>query len=320
MARIKENFLFHPGKPAFALLDFDDKGMPAVVRDKLNEIGGFIEALKLIIPGFADAAYIARRSTTAGIHNPITGETKEGGMHCFPLLADGSKQHEFLQQVHQRLWVAGFGWHIIAKDGSLHERSLVDTSVWGTNALVFEADPELRSAPGVIACLTQEPRPVTGHDGLPLALPPALKKEKLASVKEATRADRERWKPESERVATAHFNERKAQGIAAGLTEDEADRMVINAKQLILTPGHFVEFGEPSLGRVDVAEILANPERFDKKACYDPVEGREYGLTTGSFYADAMVINSFAHGKRVFKIRSAEEAKQAEFSITQFIS
>jgi hypothetical protein len=45
VARVKENFLFHPGKVAFALLDFDDKGMPAVVRDKLNEIGGFIESV-----------------------------------------------------------------------------------------------------------------------------------------------------------------------------------------------------------------------------------------------------------------------------------
>jgi hypothetical protein len=56
---------------------------------------------------------------------------------------------------------------------------------------------------------------------------------------------------------------------------------------------------------------LADPERFDKKACWDPMVGRDYGHATGKFYANSLVIHSFAHGLgQTFKLR--HEPQQAQ--------
>jgi hypothetical protein len=47
---------------------------------------------------------------------------------------------------------------------------------------------------------------------------------------------------------------------------------------------------------VDVADILANPLRFDRKTAFDPIEGREYGHATAIFYANSKTLFSQAHG------------------------
>jgi putative DNA primase/helicase len=79
----------------------------------------------------------------------------------------------------------------------------------------------------------------------------------------------------------------------------------------ILYPGALIDFVDAKLGLVDVAEILADPDRFDHQSCFDPIEGRDYGHATGIFYADNMLIHSFAHGLgQTFKLR--HEPQQAQ--------
>ena len=59
-ARTGDKILYAPGEPAFVLLDFDTKGMPPAVKARLAELGGFLEALHAICPGFDEAGYISR--------------------------------------------------------------------------------------------------------------------------------------------------------------------------------------------------------------------------------------------------------------------
>jgi putative DNA primase/helicase len=62
---------------------------------------------------------------------------------------------------------------------------------------------------------------------------------------------------------------------------------------------------------LSIAEILAEPECFDGETCFDPIEGRDYGHATGKFYANSLVIHSFAHGLgQAFKLR--HEPQQAQ--------
>jgi len=45
IARSQEYIHFRPDEPAFTLIDYDTKGMPAAVRERIRELGGFWPAL-----------------------------------------------------------------------------------------------------------------------------------------------------------------------------------------------------------------------------------------------------------------------------------
>jgi putative DNA primase/helicase len=79
----------------------------------------------------------------------------------------------------------------------------------------------------------------------------------------------------------------------------------------ILYAGAMIDFVAANLGLVDVAEILADPERFDGETCFDPIEGRDYGHATGKFYADNLLVHSFAHGLgQTYKLRHEPQPAQ----------
>src|SRR6516162_9972714 len=50
IARTGANIIYHGGQPAFALLDYDSKGMPTAVAAKLECVGGFWVALCTVLP------------------------------------------------------------------------------------------------------------------------------------------------------------------------------------------------------------------------------------------------------------------------------
>jgi hypothetical protein len=131
--------------PAFALLDFDSKGMPTAVAAELARAGGFWAALRTVLPALGAAARVTRRSTGAGLSRADTGEALPGsdGMHVFVLAKDGTDSERFLSILHERCWLSGFGWMIVSSSGALLERSIVDRMVGGPERLVFEGGPVL---------------------------------------------------------------------------------------------------------------------------------------------------------------------------------
>jgi hypothetical protein len=163
VSRTKGNFVYREGEPALALLDHDDKGTPDAVTAALSALGGFVAGIASICPDFALAGYISRRSTSAGIVNGETGQAyPSSGGHVYPLVQDGADVPRFPQVLHDRAWLAGFGWSIPSKSGAVLERSIIDKSVAAPERLIFEAAPELEPP------LKQAPRRATVHDGVPL--------------------------------------------------------------------------------------------------------------------------------------------------------
>ena len=53
--RTRRTFTYRGNQPAAALLDFDQKAMPADVHQRLDDVGGFEGALALLIPGYGNA-------------------------------------------------------------------------------------------------------------------------------------------------------------------------------------------------------------------------------------------------------------------------
>src|SRR5262249_29777490 len=131
--------------PAFALLDFDSKGMPTSVEARLKQQGGFNGALETVLPALKDIARLTRLSTSAGLSRADTGEALPGsdGMHVFVAVRDGDDIERSLRTLHDRCWLYGFGWMVVSSSGALLERSIVDRMVGAPERLVFEGNPIL---------------------------------------------------------------------------------------------------------------------------------------------------------------------------------
>jgi hypothetical protein len=296
-ARIGDNIIYAPEQPAFALVDFDTKGMPPAVKAKIDELGGFLPALYSICPELRETAHISRRSTSAGIINDVTGEKREGGWHVFVLLADGTEAERFLKLLHARAWLAGLGWFLVGDAGQLLERSIVDVAVWKPERLVFEADPILD--PG----FSQTPRPARLHEGGLLACPPDLDANDEAQFEKLLAVARTAAEPDAMVKRKVWEEARIGEIVAAGADRHKARRTVEQWSSGVLLPSATIEFEDPEIGCVPVATILANPERFDSETCYDPVAGRSYGRCNAKFFADNLVVHCFARGGGIFHLR-----------------
>ena len=145
IARTGANIVYHGAQPAYALLDYDSKGMPTAVAAKLERAGGFWGALLTVLPDLKDTAHLARHSTSAGLWRSDTGEGLPGsdGVHVYVEVKDGGDTERFLRALHDRCWLAGLGWMMVSTSGALLERSIVDRMVGGPERLVFEGGPVL---------------------------------------------------------------------------------------------------------------------------------------------------------------------------------
>jgi hypothetical protein len=145
VARTAEFFVYRSAEPAFALIDFDQKGMPPEQARRLAEAGGVVAAIAATIPELMAAARVMRASTSAGLLRGDTGEElpHSGGMHTFVAVRDGADVERFLKTLHERCWLAGWGWPLVGAGGQLLDRSIVDRIVGGPERLVFEGAPVL---------------------------------------------------------------------------------------------------------------------------------------------------------------------------------
>jgi hypothetical protein len=143
IARTGANILYRG--PAFALLDFDTKGMSAGVAAELQRLGGFWGALLTVLPALGDVARVTRRSTSSGLSRSDTGAAVPGsdGAHIYVAEKDGTDSERFLKTLHARCWLAGLGWYMVSASGTPLERSIVDRMVGGPERLVFEGGPVL---------------------------------------------------------------------------------------------------------------------------------------------------------------------------------
>src|SRR5215471_2981603 len=91
IARTTEYLRFEPGAPTYMLLDHDVKEQPREVADKLKELGGFWNAITKVVPEFAKAARVTRRSTSAGLYHSKTDKWlgSTAGQHVYIPVKDG---------------------------------------------------------------------------------------------------------------------------------------------------------------------------------------------------------------------------------------
>ena len=174
IARTADYLSYAPSEPAYMLLDHDAKGMPVEIAAKVKEAGGFWRAMVAVMPVLGDAARVRRRSTSAGLYNRDTRKwlADSASEHAYIAVQDGTDIERALKTLHDRLWLAGYGYFVISAAGQLLDRSIIDVSVYGAERLVFEGAPILVPPVGQ----SQEARRPRADDGVVVdtmtALPP----------------------------------------------------------------------------------------------------------------------------------------------------
>lgn len=316
IARTAEHISYRAGQRALALIDIDTKGMPKAAAQRIADLGGFVPALRAILPDLAQAATILRPSTSAGIYRTDTNEKfpGSGGFHLFVLVRDGGDIERFLRTLHERAWLAGLGWSMVGAGGQLLERSIVDRMVGGPERLVFEGAPVL-DAP--LAQDGAARAPIVQHGAAldTVAACPPLTIVEQSRLRELQAKEGQRLAPDAARAREA-FTARQTKQMAerTGMAPERAASIIAHQCGGTLLPDVVLPFDEPDLAGCTVADVLADPGRFVGATLADPVEGTSYGRTKAMIMrrADGSPwINSFAHGRTAYELRYDAAAVRA---------
>jgi hypothetical protein len=297
IARSGDYLHFVPGKPAYLLLDHDRKGMPPEVASKVKQAGGFWSALVQVVPALAGATYVQRASTSAGLFNRDTMKWLKGskGEHIYIAVGDGADIERALNCLHQRLWLAGYGFHVVGAAGQLLDRSIIDATVYGPERLVFEGAPVLVPP---VAQSVRKRRPQVHEGGVidSMAVIANLSDdegERLAILQAASAVGLKSAAGERRKQWARAFAERR------GLSEQEAERIAAQAVKHVLAAEFELEFDDHELGRCTVADVVGEPSRYIGETLADPLEGVGYGRGKAKVLCQdnrCLMIRSFAHG------------------------
>jgi hypothetical protein len=316
IARTRDDISFRAGEPALALIDYDIKGMPSGVADKIEELGGLWPALASVIPDVTEVARVLRQSTSAGLYRSDTGERLpgSGGIHVYVEVVDGTDIERFLHTLHDRCWLAGLGWQMVEAGGQLLERSIVDRVVGSPERLVFEGAPVLDPP---LAQDKASRRPTTIEGGIldSMAACPPLKIVEQARLRELRAKGAARLAP-AVAAAQKQFVAERVKQLAerTGMTPALAVRVIERQCAGILLPHVVVPFDDEDLAGATVSDVLADPARFEHATLADPLEGIEHGAGKAKIIrrADGTPwTHSFAHGRTVYRLQYDSRAAEA---------
>ena len=233
-----------------------------------------------------------------------TGERLQGsdGLHGYLLVQDGTDVERFLRALHDRCWLAGLGWMMVGDAGQLLERSVIDRMVGRPERLVFEGGPVLEP-PLQQDRESRRPVPVDGDALDTIAACPSLSIVETAKLDELRARARQRLKPEQARA-----RDRRAERIVerTGVSMPAARRTVARQCDGILLPDVELVFDDDEFAGCTVADVIADPARFEGATLADPLEGVEYGRCKAKVFIrrdGTPWINSFAHGGATYQLK-----------------
>jgi hypothetical protein len=227
------------------------------------------------------------------------------GLHIYILIADGADVQRLLYNLHDRLWLAGFGWHVIGNAGQLLERSPIDRAVAAPEGLKFEGAPVLEAPLGQDA----EKRRPGAHEGAAIdsvTIAPPLNAYEQSRVKELKDANAKALKNDAASVRCKYDNAH-AEEISKNcdLPIETARRLVAQCRMGgFLYPYQVLDFDD--LGTKTVADVLADPESYIDCTLADPLEGIGYGRCKAMVMRGddgTLFIHSFAHGRSIYRLR-----------------
>ena len=261
------------------LLELDFKGMPENVRTSIEAAGGTWDAIVAAVPGLAAAGRVKRLSTSAGLVNMATDRTfpHSGGVHIYVPVTNVADIPRALQNLFDRLWLAGQGWAWVSDKGAVHMRCSVDATVGRPERLIFEGGA-VCGAPLGQDMAARKPQVVEGPAiDTSVILPPLTVSERQSVLvaQAAARhvvADVAAKKRYEANKATADEIARKT-----GMPFSRAFELASFHTKGDLAPEIELEFDDPAIGAIIVGDVMSAPEDFVGETLADPLEGINYG-------------------------------------------
>ena len=267
IARSRDYFSFSADAAMF-MLDHDAEH----ASDPLNTADALRDALIKACPALRDAPMLWCASSSSYIERndggaPITGMR---GQRLYIPFKQGTDIERAGIALYAHTWLAGYGHYLVAKNGRLLDRSIIDASVYQPERIDFAAGAQCHAP-----LVQRRPDHKIWNGGAELfdsRRIPDLDAAQRAQLLEIQAAERALVKPEADRVR-AQYIEDEAESLAATQDMDiERARLVVRAAvedgtlyaDYVLMP----EEGKP----VTVGEVLDNPTRWHNKRFADPCE------------------------------------------------
>jgi len=313
LIRDKTNFTM-PTRPCVVFFDLDRSSTaPAPAVEKTRG------ALIKVMPELADVGFLVRGSASAGVYRDgeVEPDVRTGGERLYFCLKDGTTLTHFKHVFFERAAVAGLVQVKIDKAGKrrfavmLDENTELDLSVFSAERIDFNGPN--RVGPGLLRKRwSAEFVPGGLLDAGVLTLSPAE-----AASAEALRVDMyekaapeaaviaKRWREEHGKALPKAVGKTAVKTLERHYSKLEAESKGVSKSGLPIVhilPGMSLDFAK--FDKIDVADVLREPGKFDDLCCLDPIEP-EKGLR-GRFYAENMHVFSFSSGGYLSKLTKIE--------------
>jgi hypothetical protein len=191
---------------------------------------------------------------------------------------------------------------MVGASGQLLERSIVDRVCGSPERLAFEGGGVLIH-PIAQDLAARQPIAVEGVTLDTAVACPQLSIVEQAKLSELRAKEKSRLAGESAK-AREIFIEQQSRRLTerTGVDLRKARRTIERQCEGVLLPDLPLPFDDKELAGKTVAEVLADPQRFEGATLADPLEGIDYGRSKARVLrrADGMLwINSFAHAQRL---------------------
>lgn len=291
-----------PESAGVLMLDYD----PRATSQPLTQ-AQLLAAIASVLPELDNSARVWWCSSSSMIYNGPDQLTGTRGQRVYILVKDARDIERAGKNLFKRLWLAGHGYMMITRAGTLLEKSIIDASVWQTNRLDFAAGASC------IAPLEQRrPAPVAINGDLldTVRALPDLTPEQQADFEAAIERAKIEAEPERQRVRQLYIDaEARNLLTRAGIKplDDavaQATATITRAVKDSVLAGDFIvtlDDGEA----VAVGQMLDNPSQYHGRLTLDPLEPEYNGRkVVGRLYLIGGSSNLFsqAHGGKNYRL------------------
>jgi hypothetical protein len=194
-------------------------------------------------------------------------------VHIYVAVKDSGDIERFLKTLHERCWLAGFGWLMVGAGGQLLDRSIVDRMVGAPERLVFEG------APVLVPPLAQDeakrrPQVVEGVLVDTLEICPPLSLREIAELHRLRAIAEQRLAPAAAEARDAFIEEQTEKLVKrTGMSKRDAARIIECQIGGTLLPDLELPFDDEALAGTTVADVLKDPAKFIGETLADPLAG-----------------------------------------------
>ena len=284
-----------------------------------------LNAFYAVIPALTRCAHVWMPSVSSNIRDKRKNLELRGieGQRIYIFVIDGTDIPRASKALYKRTWLHNHGYFKISKSGDLLERSILDGSIYQTNHVDFcgaaQCDEGLKQI--------KVPATLFGDESVFLdtrAHIPELSATEERSFESLVAASKIAQQPAARTVREAYQVSRVAELIESRVDPTRAAKIVADALDQHHLGSDFILTQEDGTV-VTVNDLMSDPHKYHGMKFADPLEPTyrdDPRIAMALLKGPIPIINSFAHGGRVYRLVGARplirlvEGERYRYSMT----